>query len=127
MEDLPAPGMPTSTMLRPMPGAGAPRTASHRETHDAVPPAGSLAGKTGSVSARSSAGAELRDTGVKGSTTLPAREEATDSMFRRPILLLATILVGVVLVALFVVGAFPPPVEPTPVERVLPNDRFQAR
>jgi hypothetical protein len=48
-------------------------------------------------------------------------------MFRRPVLLLAAILLGVVAVALLVVGAFPPAVTPTPVERVLPNDRFQTR
>jgi hypothetical protein len=45
-------------------------------------------------------------------------------MVRRPILLLAAILV---VVGLLAVGAFPPSVTPTPVERVLPNDRFQTR
>lgn len=48
-------------------------------------------------------------------------------MFRRPVLLLAAILLGIAAVALLVVGAFPPSVAPAPVERVLPNDRFQTR
>ena len=48
-------------------------------------------------------------------------------MFRRPILLLAAILLALVAVGLVVVGAFPPDVSPKPVERVLPNDRFQTR
>ncbi|WP_431271930.1 hypothetical protein [Dankookia sp. P2] len=48
-------------------------------------------------------------------------------MFRRPILLLAAILLALVAVGLVVVGAFPPAVTPKPVERVLPNDRFQTR
>ncbi len=48
-------------------------------------------------------------------------------MFRRPILLLAAILLGVLVIVLFLVGAFPPAVEPTPVERTLPADRFQTR
>lgn len=48
-------------------------------------------------------------------------------MFRRPILLLATILFGLVAVGLLAVGAFPPAVSPAPVERVMPNDRFQTR
>jgi hypothetical protein len=48
-------------------------------------------------------------------------------MFRRPVLLLAAILVGILVVALLAIGAFPPSVTPTPVERVLPNDRFQTR
>jgi hypothetical protein len=48
-------------------------------------------------------------------------------MVRRPILLLAAILIALVVVGLLAVGAFPPSVTPTPVERVLPNDRFQTR
>ena len=48
-------------------------------------------------------------------------------MFRRPILLLAAILLALVAAGLLVVGAFPPSVSPKPVERVLPNDRFQTR
>lgn len=48
-------------------------------------------------------------------------------MFRRPILLLAAILLALLAVGLVVVGAFPPAVSPKPVERVLPNDRFQTR
>ena len=48
-------------------------------------------------------------------------------MVRRPILLLAAILIALVVVGLLAVGAFPPSVDPTPVERVLPNDRFQTR
>lgn len=48
-------------------------------------------------------------------------------MFRRPILLLAALLLGIVVVALVLIGAFPPTVEPTPVERILPADRFQTR
>jgi hypothetical protein len=48
-------------------------------------------------------------------------------MFRRPILLLATILLGLVAAGLLAVGAFPPTVSPAPVERVMPNDRFQTR
>jgi hypothetical protein len=48
-------------------------------------------------------------------------------MFRRPILLLATILLGLVAVGLLAIGAFPPTVSPAPVERVMPNDRFQTR
>jgi hypothetical protein len=48
-------------------------------------------------------------------------------MFRRPVLLLAAILVGVVVAGLLVVAAFPPTVRPTPVERVLPNERFETR
>ncbi|MCK8784088.1 hypothetical protein M0638_06810 [Roseomonas sp. NAR14] len=48
-------------------------------------------------------------------------------MFRRPILLVAAVLVGVLLLAMLVIGAFPPGVTPQPVERVLPNDRFQTR
>jgi hypothetical protein len=48
-------------------------------------------------------------------------------MFRRPILLLATILLGLVAVGLLAIGAFPPAVSPAPVERVMPNDRFQTR
>jgi hypothetical protein len=48
-------------------------------------------------------------------------------MFRRPVLLLAAVLLGAVVVALLALGAFPPSITPTPVERVLPNDRFQTR
>ena len=48
-------------------------------------------------------------------------------MVRRPILLLAAILIALVVAGLLAVGAFPPSVTPTPVERVLPNDRFQTR
>jgi hypothetical protein len=48
-------------------------------------------------------------------------------MFRRPILLLAAILLALLAVGLVVVGAFPPSVSPKPVERVVPNDRFQTR
>ncbi|MFC7475198.1 hypothetical protein ACFQS7_12590 [Dankookia sp. GCM10030260] len=48
-------------------------------------------------------------------------------MFRRPMLLLAAILLALLAVGLIVVGAFPPSVTPKPVERVLPNDRFQTR
>ncbi|MFZ4406808.1 MAG: hypothetical protein ACOYOH_05690 [Paracraurococcus sp.] len=48
-------------------------------------------------------------------------------MFRRPILLLAAILLALVAAGLLVVGAFPPSATPKPVERVLPNDRFQTR
>jgi hypothetical protein len=48
-------------------------------------------------------------------------------MFRRPVLLLAAILLALLAVGLVVVGAFPPSVDPKPVEKVLPNDRFQTR
>lgn len=48
-------------------------------------------------------------------------------MFRRPVLLLAAILLALVVVGLLALGAFPPAATPTPVERVLPNDRFQTR
>ena len=48
-------------------------------------------------------------------------------MFRRPILLLAAILLALVAVGLLAVGAFPPEVPSKPVERVVPNDRFQTR
>ncbi|WP_192912471.1 hypothetical protein [Paracraurococcus ruber] len=48
-------------------------------------------------------------------------------MFRRPLLLLAAILVALVAAGLLAIGAFPPAVTPKPVERVVPNDRFQTR
>ncbi|WP_160299768.1 hypothetical protein [Belnapia sp. F-4-1] len=48
-------------------------------------------------------------------------------MFRRPILLLAVILVALAAAGLLALGAFPPAATPTAVERVLPNDRFQTR
>lgn len=48
-------------------------------------------------------------------------------MFRRPILLLAAILLVLVGVGLLAIGAFPPAAPPAAVERVLPNDRFQTR
>lgn len=48
-------------------------------------------------------------------------------MFRRPVLLVAALLLGLLAVGLLVVGAFPPSPNPAPVERVLPNDRFQTR
>lgn len=48
-------------------------------------------------------------------------------MFRRPILLVALIVLSLLVVGLLAVGAFPPSVSPAPVERVLPNDRFQTR
>jgi hypothetical protein len=48
-------------------------------------------------------------------------------MFRRPIMLLAVILIVLVAGGLLAVGAFPPTVTPSAVERTLPNDRFQTR
>lgn len=48
-------------------------------------------------------------------------------MFRRPILLVALVVLSLLVVGLLAVGAFPPSVSPAPVERVLPNDRFQTR
>lgn len=48
-------------------------------------------------------------------------------MFRRPILLVAAVLLGLLVVGLLAVGAFPPSPNPAPVDRVLPNDRFQTR
>lgn len=48
-------------------------------------------------------------------------------MFRRPLLLLAAILLALIAAGLLAVGAFPPSVTPKPVERTLPNDRFQTR
>ena len=48
-------------------------------------------------------------------------------MIRRPILILAAILLVLILAGLLVLGAFPPAVSPAPVERVVPNDRFQTR
>jgi hypothetical protein len=48
-------------------------------------------------------------------------------MFRRPLLLLAAILLVLVAAGLLALGAFPPEATPTAVDRVLPNDRFQTR
>ncbi len=48
-------------------------------------------------------------------------------MFRRPILLIAAVVLGLLAVGLLAVGAFPPSSSPATVERVLPNDRFQTR
>ncbi|WP_200845234.1 hypothetical protein [Roseomonas sp. 18066] len=48
-------------------------------------------------------------------------------MFRRPLLLLVTVLVLAGLAGLLVLGAFPPPVRQQPVERTLPNERFGTR
>jgi hypothetical protein len=48
-------------------------------------------------------------------------------MFRRPILLLAVIVLALAAVGLLAVGAFPPEIAPKPVERTVPNDRFQTR
>ena len=48
-------------------------------------------------------------------------------MFRRPALLLALLLLVLVGAGLLAIGAFPPNATPTTVERVLPNDRFQAK
>lgn len=48
-------------------------------------------------------------------------------MRRRPVLTIFLVLLGIIAVGLLAVGAFPPSVTPQPVERVVPNERFQAR
>ncbi len=48
-------------------------------------------------------------------------------MLRRPVVLVAAVLLGLLLAGLLWLGAFPPDVTPAPVERPVPNDRFQPR
>ncbi len=105
MEDLPAPGMPTSTIGWSDAGSGA----------------GGVA--TGGAGAARSGRARLRDTVAKVSTALPARGSALP-MFRRPVLLVVLALFAVLVVGLLAIGAFPPSVAPQPVERPIPADRL---
>ncbi len=108
MEDLPAPGMPTSTTERA--GAGA------KGVWGCAAPATGQADR-----------AELRDTVPEGSTGPPAREDPPQTMFRHPLLLLAALVLGVLVLGLLAIGAFPPSVTPQPVERTIPADRFGPR
>jgi hypothetical protein len=48
-------------------------------------------------------------------------------MIRRPVVLVAAVLLGLLLAGLLWLGAFPPDVAPSTVERPVPNDRFQPR
>ena len=48
-------------------------------------------------------------------------------MLRRPVVLMAAVVLGLVLAGLLWLGAFPPDVAPSTVERPVPNDRFQPR
>ena len=48
-------------------------------------------------------------------------------MFRSPLLLLVTILVGALVIGLLAVGAFPPAVSPQSTERPIPAERFTPR
>lgn len=48
-------------------------------------------------------------------------------MLRRPVVLLAAVVLVLVLGGLLWLGAFPPDVTPSTVERPVPNDRFQPR
>lgn len=107
MEDLPQPGMPTSTTLR----------------RGGVGFAGSGEGASGVGQAGK---AVLRDTVVKASTPERARGSAP-TMFRNPLLLLLALAAALLGIGLLGIGAFPPSVTPAPVERVVPADRFGTR
>ena len=48
-------------------------------------------------------------------------------MLRRPVVLMAAVVLGLVLAGLLWLGAFPPEVSPSTGERPVPNDRFQPR
>ena len=48
-------------------------------------------------------------------------------MFRNPILLVVTVVLGLFALGLILIGAFPPSVTPQAVERTIPNDRFRGR
>jgi len=48
-------------------------------------------------------------------------------MFRNPLLLVTTVVLGLFVLGLILIGAFPPSVTPQAVERTIPNDRFRAR
>lgn len=49
------------------------------------------------------------------------------SMFRHPLMLILTVVVGLLLLGLLAIGAFPPSVTPQPVERTIPAERFGTR
>ncbi|UFN48204.1 hypothetical protein LPC08_19635 [Roseomonas sp. OT10] len=48
-------------------------------------------------------------------------------MFRHPLMLILTVVVGLLLLGLLAIGAFPPSVTPQPVERTIPAERFGTR